>query len=289
MATTQRIRCRHRHVELSGLPSRSSDHTRASIATDDGAASVATANTERTEKAGNRRTSTRQRKNDELELAKDRRIAGYEEEYQKQRRAERAGKGKAKRGGGRNNRKAAAATGAVAAANTSTSRYGERADAVTDAPDADERGEELTLAGIRSSGTRRAKFGAQFCAILRRPTFDAPPRPGTGVIYAMTKAAMAHMSEALACEWACEGIRVNCVCPWMARTPLLEAAVAKDPSQLDEVTEATPLGRLGEPADTAGAVAFLCMPASAYITGQVLAVDGGLAAQWFHDRRGSRA
>ena len=69
----------------------------------------------------------------------------------------------------------------------------------------------------------------------------------------MTKAAMAHMSEALACEWACEGIRVNCVCPWMARTPLLEAAVAKDPSQLDEVTEATPLGRLGEPADTAGA------------------------------------
>ena len=41
------------------------------------------------------------------------------------------------------------------------------------------------------------------------------------------------------------------------------------------------LGRLGEPADTAGAVAFLCMPASAYITGQVLAVDGGLAAQGF--------
>ena len=101
------------------------------------------------------------------------------------------------------------------------------------------------------------------------------------MIYAMTKAAMAHRSEALACEWACEGIRVNCVCPWMARTPLLEAAVAKDPSQLDEVTEATPLGRLGEPADTAGAVAFLCMPASAYITGQVLAVDGGLAAQGF--------
>ena len=61
----------------------------------------------------------------------------------------------------------------------------------------------------------------------------------------------------------------------------VESNVAKDPSQLDEVTEATPLGRLGEPADTAGAVAFLCMPASAYITGQVLAVDGGLAAQGF--------
>jgi len=104
---------------------------------------------------------------------------------------------------------------------------------------------------------------------------------GTGVAYAMTKAAMAHMSEALACEWASYGIRVNCVCPWMARTPLLEEAIKNDPGQLDRVCHATPLGRLGEPSDTGGAVAFLCMPAAAYITGQVVAVDGGLAAQGF--------
>ena len=104
---------------------------------------------------------------------------------------------------------------------------------------------------------------------------------GTGVIYAMTKAAMNHMSEALACEWAAYGIRVNAVCPWMARTPLLEAAVAKDPAQLATVCEATPLGRLGAPEDSGGAVAFLCLPAAAYITGQVLAVDGGTAAQGF--------
>ena len=101
------------------------------------------------------------------------------------------------------------------------------------------------------------------------------------MIYAMTKAAMAHMSEALACEWACEGIRVNCVCPWMARTRRLEAAVAKAPSQLDEVTEATPLGRLGEPADTAGAVAFLCMPASSYVTGVIVPIDGGFTVHGF--------
>ena len=108
---------------------------------------------------------------------------------------------------------------------------------------------------------------------------------GTGVIYAMTKAAMVHMSEALACEWAGYGIRVNAVCPWMAMTPLLEAAVAKDPTQLDAVKLATPLGRLGDPADTAGAVCFLCMPAAAYITGQVLAVEGGLAAPGFRGPR----
>ena len=64
-------------------------------------------------------------------------------------------------------------------------------------------------------------------------------------------------------------------------SPLLEAAVAKDPTALDAAKAATPLGRLGEPRDTAGAVAFLCMPSAAYITGQVLAVDGGLAAQGF--------
>ena len=104
---------------------------------------------------------------------------------------------------------------------------------------------------------------------------------GTGVPYAMTKAAMVHMAEALACEWAAYKIRVNAVCPWMALTPLLEAAVAKDPTQLDAVRAATPLGRLGDPSDTAGAVAFLCMPSAAYVTGQALAVDGGLAAQGF--------
>lgn len=104
---------------------------------------------------------------------------------------------------------------------------------------------------------------------------------GTGVIYAATKAAMTHMSEALACEWAGHCIRVNAVAPWMVMTPLLEEAVAKDPTQLDAVREATPLGCLGHPSDTAGAVAFLCMPAAKYITGQVLAVDGGLMAQGF--------
>lgn len=104
---------------------------------------------------------------------------------------------------------------------------------------------------------------------------------GTGSVYAMTKAAMAHLSCSLACEWGPLGIRVNCVCPWMARTPLLEEAVRNNPKQLEDVKRATPLACLGEPEDTAGAVAWLCMPASKYVTGQVIAVDGGLSAQGF--------
>ena len=104
---------------------------------------------------------------------------------------------------------------------------------------------------------------------------------GTGVVYAMTKAAMAHMSEALACEWAPYNIRVNCVAPWMTMTPLLKEAIDKDPSQIDPVLTATPMGRLGHPADTAGAVCFLCMQAAAFITGQIISVDGGISAQGY--------
>ena len=104
---------------------------------------------------------------------------------------------------------------------------------------------------------------------------------GTGVVYAMTKAAVNHMSAALACEWAPFKIRVNAVAPWMVLTPLLEEATRNDPAQLRRVCDATPLGRLGAVEDTANAVSFLCMRASKYITGQVFAVDGGLSAQGF--------
>ena len=61
---------------------------------------------------------------------------------------------------------------------------------------------------------------------------------GTGVIYAMTKAAMVHMSKALACEWAAYGIRVNCVAPWMARTPMLEAAFVRKTAVVEALLEA---------------------------------------------------
>ena len=99
---------------------------------------------------------------------------------------------------------------------------------------------------------------------------------GTGVPYAMTKAAVEHMTRGLAAEWARDGIRVNAVAPWYIRTPLAEP-VLKDPARLEKILAVTPLRRIGEPEEVASLVAFLCMPAAAYITGQSVAVDGGFS------------
>jgi len=102
----------------------------------------------------------------------------------------------------------------------------------------------------------------------------------TGVVYGMTKAAMVQMTRNLAVEWAAHGIRVNAVAPWYIDTPLARQ-VLKNLDYLQEVLNRTPMKRIGKPEEVATAVAFLCMPASSYITGQTLAVDGGFSIYGF--------
>ncbi|MBX3713975.1 MAG: SDR family oxidoreductase [Lysobacter sp.] len=102
----------------------------------------------------------------------------------------------------------------------------------------------------------------------------------SGAPYGMTKAAMHQMTRNLACEWAEDGIRVNAVAPWYIRTRRTSGKLA-DPDYLDDVLLRTPMGRIGEPEEVAAAVAFLCLPASSYVTGECIAVDGGFLQYGF--------
>lgn len=100
----------------------------------------------------------------------------------------------------------------------------------------------------------------------------------TGVAYAAAKAGLGQVARTLALEWARDDIRVNTVAPWYTRTPLVEPVLA-DPAKLAAILARTPLGRIAEPREVAAAVAFLAMPAASYITGQHVAVDGGMTIQ----------
>lgn len=99
----------------------------------------------------------------------------------------------------------------------------------------------------------------------------------SGSLYGMTKAAMLQLTRNLAVEWASDGIRVNAVAPWYINTPLA-TPVLTNPDKLAGILKRTPMNRVGESEEVASVVSFLCMPASGYVTGQTISVDGGLMA-----------
>jgi tropinone reductase I len=100
----------------------------------------------------------------------------------------------------------------------------------------------------------------------------------SGAPYATSKAALIQLSRVLAVEWAEYGIRVNTVSPSYTETPLT-AAILSQPDRLQNIVDRTPLRRVAQVEEVAGAVAFFAMDKASYITGQNIVIDGGLLAK----------
>lgn len=97
--------------------------------------------------------------------------------------------------------------------------------------------------------------------------------------YCASKGAMVQLTRAMALDHATQGLRVNCVCPGAVRTPMLDEAWSSYGEGASEVWAAKhPLGRVAEPEEVAQSILYLASPASSFITGAALPVDGGITA-----------
>ena len=98
-------------------------------------------------------------------------------------------------------------------------------------------------------------------------------------VYGISKAADMQLARTLATEHGPLKVRANCIAPGLVQTDFAKY-LWENPELLKTVTEPAPLKRIGQPDEIAGTAVYLCSPASAYVTGQTLVVDGGLTIAW---------
>ena len=102
---------------------------------------------------------------------------------------------------------------------------------------------------------------------------------GAGSAYAASKHGVVGLTKTAALEYAKQGIRVNCICPGVIRTPMMERMLTRTPELEQQYIAAEPIGRLGLPEEVAESVVWLCSDAASFVTGHTMTVDGGMVAQ----------
>ena len=125
------------------------------------------------------------------------------------------------------------------------------------------------------SSDMKAKGWGRIVNFASLQTFRAFPG---GIAYGASKAGVAQLTRAMAEAWSPFGITANAIAPGFFETELT-AAVFNDPERAARNAEQTCIGRNGVSADLDGPLQFLCSDASAYVTGQVLSLDGGYTAK----------
>lgn len=126
-------------------------------------------------------------------------------------------------------------------------------------------GRHMITHGVRGRIINIASTAALYAPKIRGRAMTA---------YSASKAGVVMVTRTLAAAWAGHGIRVNAVAPGMVVTPMTERTRANRVAS-EAMIEATPMRRFGQPEEIAAAVLFLAAPASNFITGQILIVDGG--------------